>query len=77
MWVANRLGESRPGRVDRAARIISLLVFVQLALGTVNVLLAAPVWTQIVHLLLADLVWMVMVVAAADVLLPARARVKT
>ena len=77
VWVANRLGEGRPGRVDRAARIISLLVFVQLAVGTVNVLLAAPVWIQIVHLLLADLVWMAMVVVAADVLMPARTKVKT
>ena len=75
VWVANRLAENRIGRVERTARLISLLVLAQLALGTVNALLAAPVWIQIVHLLVADVVWMAMVVLAADVLLPARTRV--
>ncbi len=77
VWVANRLAETRPGRVERAARLVSLLVFIQLAVGTVNALLAAPVWIQIVHLLLADLVWMALVVLAADVLMPARSKVTT
>jgi cytochrome c oxidase assembly protein subunit 15 len=52
-----------------------MLVLFQLALGTVNALLAAPVWIQIVHLLVADLVWMVLVVLAADVLVPVRVEV--
>jgi heme A synthase len=33
------------------------LVFAQVLMGTVNVLLLAPVWLQVVHLLLADLLW--------------------
>ena len=70
VWVSNRLAEDRPGRIQRLARLIAVLVLSQLALGTVNALLAAPVWIQIVHLLLADLVWMVIVVQAADVLAP-------
>lgn len=74
--VANRLAETRPGRVEQAARLVTGLVLVQLALGTVNALLAAPVWIQIVHLLLADLVWMAIVVLSADVLLPVRSGVK-
>ena len=76
VWVANRLGETRPGRVERTARLVAILVLVQLAFGTVNALLAAPVWMQIVHLLLADLVWMTLVVLAADVLQPARTRAR-
>jgi heme A synthase len=68
VWVVNELAESRQGRVGRLARLVSLLVLVQLAVGTVNALLAAPIWIQVVHLVLADLVWMALVVLAADVL---------
>jgi heme A synthase len=75
VWVANRLAETRPGRVERIARGVAVLVLVQLGVGTVNALLAAPVWIQIVHLLLADMLWMAIVVLSADVLLPARSKV--
>lgn len=75
VWVANRLAEARPGRVDRLARTVSVLVLGQLALGTVNALLAAPVWIQIVHLLMADLVWMAFVLLASDVLVTEPAEV--
>jgi heme A synthase len=68
VWVVNELAESRQGRVGRIARLASLLVLVQLGLGTVNALLAAPIWIQIVHLLVADIVWMALVVLGADVL---------
>ena len=33
------------------------MVVIQLMAGTLNVLLAVPVWMQLVHLLLADLLW--------------------
>jgi heme A synthase len=75
VWVANQLAEARPGRVSRLARAVSMLVLAQLALGTINALLAAPIWIQVVHLLVADLVWMVFVVLAADVLIPEPAEV--
>jgi heme a synthase len=41
----------------RAAGGLVGLVLLQLAAGLVNVVLLAPVWLQLVHLLLADLVW--------------------
>lgn len=44
--------------VGRSGRHLVVLVGVQLAAGVVNVALAAPVWMQVVHLLLADLVWL-------------------
>lgn len=44
------------------------LVVVQWAAGATNVLLLAPVWLQMVHLLLADSVWIVFVLMAAAVL---------
>ena len=44
------------------------LVFAQVLAGTVNVLLLAPVWLQIVHLLLADLLWIAFVLLGASAL---------
>jgi protoheme IX farnesyltransferase len=43
--------------VQRAARALLYLYGVQLLAGLVNVALKAPVWMQILHLLLAYLVW--------------------
>lgn len=40
---------------------LSIFVLVQLAAGLINVLLLAPVWMQIVHLLLADGVWIILI----------------
>jgi heme A synthase len=37
-------------------------VFAQLAAGALNIVLLAPVSMQLVHLLLADLVWIALVV---------------
>ncbi len=52
----------------RLARLVTILVAVQLAAGFLNVLLLAPVWMQIVHLLLADLVWIGLILLTASVL---------
>jgi heme A synthase len=41
----------------RAARVVIGFVLAQLVLGLANVVLLAPVWLQLAHLLLADLVW--------------------
>lgn len=42
-------------------RGVAGLAMVQLLVGTLNVALLAPVWLQIVHLLLADLLWIALV----------------
>ena len=52
----------------RAALALVLLVLLQLAAGLVNVVLLAPVWLQLVHLLLADLVWIGYVLLSARAL---------
>jgi heme A synthase len=58
----------------RLARGVIALFFVQLGVGTVNLLLLAPVAMQLVHLLLADLVWLsVVLLAAAALAAPAEA----
>ena len=49
----------------RAAQILIALVGLQIAAGVSNLLLLAPAWMQIVHLLLADLVWISLVLLCA------------
>src|SRR6185369_9621741 len=50
------------------ARPLAALALTQTALGALNVVLLAPVWMQVAHLLLADLVWIVLVLLAAQAL---------
>jgi heme A synthase len=56
-----------PATRKLAAGLIGLF-FVQLAAGLINVILLAPVWMQLIHLLLADLVWLTLVLLAATVM---------
>lgn len=59
----------RPSRDTlRFSRAMKVIFLVQLGAGTLNLLLLAPVWMQLVHLLLADLVWIVMVLLSAAAL---------
>lgn len=55
-------------RVQWSAGVLAALFLLQMVCGLVNVILKAPVWLQLVHLLLADLVWIVFVVLAASAL---------
>jgi heme A synthase len=64
-WVEQRFGVP-PDR--RLAATLGLLVLAQLAAGTANVALLAPVWMQMVHLLLADLLWIALVLFSVHVL---------
>lgn len=51
--------------VTPAASAVIGLVIVQLGAGLLNVVLLAPVWLQIVHLALADSLWIALVVLVA------------
>lgn len=59
----------RSGAARLATIVVGLLGF-QFALGLADVLLLAPVWMQIVHLLGADLYWVALVTLAAAVVWP-------
>ena len=61
-----RSQETNP-TVLKLSRLLAIFIVVQLAAGFVNVLLLAPVWMQLVHLLLADLVWISLVLLSASV----------
>jgi heme A synthase len=53
---------------ETIARALSTLVLVQWAAGIANILLLAPIWLQLVHLLLADLLWITLVLLTARAL---------
>jgi heme A synthase len=48
------------------AASVFFLVLAQLGVGLLNAALLAPVWLQIVHLLLADLLWLALVLLSAS-----------
>ena len=57
----------RPDLGGRAWSLVALLG-AQIVAGVLNLLLLAPVWMQIVHLLLADLLWIALVLLSAAAL---------
>jgi heme A synthase len=46
--------------------LLPITLTVQIALGAMNVILLAPVWLQITHLLVAEILWILLVLASAD-----------
>ena len=67
LWVILKI-DLRRTRRSRTAIALVILFLAQIGLGIMNVLLLAPVWLQILHLCVADLLWIVLVVASADLL---------
>jgi heme A synthase len=52
----------------RWARALQALVLIQMAIGATNLLLLAPIGLQMIHLLMADLVWISLVMLSSSVL---------
>ncbi len=63
LWIVASMTSERHQNFARALRV---LVLIQLGAGVLNVVLLAPIWMQLVHLLLADWVWIVLVLFSAD-----------
>ena len=73
MVVANALsGPQTSPLVRRWAGVVMLGVLVQVGAGVVNILLSAPGWMQIIHLLLGTGLWVALIVFALAVLGPRR-----
>jgi heme A synthase len=79
VWLAASVLRSGAGPAAGGwAGAVMALALSQTAFGALNVLLLAPVWMQVGHLLLADAVWIALVLfaavrlAAADQLVPER-----
>jgi cytochrome c oxidase assembly protein subunit 15 len=66
IWIALQLR-------SKLGRLVVGLIGVQLLLGAADVLLLAPTWLQVLHLLGADLYWIALVAACATILAPAHA----
>lgn len=65
-WLlAQTLRHAAPQNNRRLALAVLALLLAQYAVGTMNILLLAPIWIQIVHLLLADLLWICLVLLTA------------
>lgn len=57
---------SAQGTMRRLGYAMLAIMALQMAVGGLNLLLLAPVWLQLVHLLLADLLWISVVLLAAE-----------
>ena len=55
-------------RITGAAALLPALVGLMLLSGAVNIALGVPVWMQLVHLLLADMLWVAYVFTSAQAL---------
>jgi heme A synthase len=73
MWITGYAASVTSRRPDLGPRawILLGLVATQVTAGLANLLLNAPVWMQLVHLLLADSVWIALVVFCSGTLEPA------
>ena len=54
---------------SRASTALIILLPTEIALGLLNVVLLAPVWLQILHLLVAETIWISLVLVSAALLL--------
>ena len=64
LWSLWRKQDHSPWMFGLAAALIT-----QIALGAMNVILLAPIWLQMMHLLVAEMVWILLVLASAELLL--------
>jgi len=65
--LANRFRTHKP-QCARLAKLLIGLIGCQIAVGFINLGLLAPVYLQLIHLLLADFVWVVFVLLSATAL---------
>ncbi|MEP7273600.1 MAG: COX15/CtaA family protein [Acidobacteriota bacterium] len=67
-WIAWKVRKSPPQPVVMKLSVtLSALVAIQLTAGASNLLLLAPIWLQLVHLLLSDLMWIALVLLSVTV----------
>ncbi len=65
-WCRKQARESLP--VSRWSNILTVIVLIQFASGAITLLLLAPIVMQLIHLFLADMVWISFVLMAASFL---------
>jgi heme A synthase len=70
---AHRLARGAGAAAERFATVVVSVAVLQILAGITNVLLLAPVWMQMVHLLVADVLWISVVLLSAASLRDVRA----
>src|SRR5215813_3314366 len=77
LWMVHKLSKNRE-ESSRTLPLLSTILLVQVAFGVLNVILLAPVWLQITHLLVAEILWITLVLASSEVLVkPAEQSLKS
>jgi len=64
VWLSATSVLRRPGVARELGIALIFLATLQMSLGALNVLLLAPVWLQMTHLFVADLVWVFLVLVS-------------
>jgi len=67
LWIALR-NTKKEGHSSKLIKGLAGVLIGQIGLGILNVLLLAPVWLQLVHLFAAELFWILVVLASANLL---------
>ena len=70
VWLIQKSLRNRGPSSSQVVMLATVLIG-QIALGALNVMLLVPVWLQIVHLLVAELFWVMVVLASATLLFSA------
>jgi cytochrome c oxidase assembly protein subunit 15 len=65
LWIVLKSSSRRMWH-SRAWVALIILPFTEIGIGLLNVLLLAPVWLQILHLLVADTIWISLVLASSS-----------
>lgn len=67
LWTAIRLMKQSGDESSRqSATRVAALTAVQLTVGAMNLTLLAPIWMQMIHLLMADILWIAVVTMVLD-----------
>jgi cytochrome c oxidase assembly protein subunit 15 len=62
MVVANwLLSNLKPGIASQKTKRMILLILIQLGVGVLNMFLLVPIWTQMLHLFLANVLWIIII----------------
>jgi cytochrome c oxidase assembly protein subunit 15/protoheme IX farnesyltransferase len=69
LWlISHSLARVKSAAAERWGHAVTLFVLVQFVLGAMNILLLTPLWTQLTHLLITDLLWVSLVIFSTSIL---------
>jgi len=67
-YVVMRLAATATDRTRRLGSVVGILILVQFGIGLTNVILAAPLEIQVIHLAIADTIWIIFLLFGASLL---------